>query len=244
MDASRHSWPGALLVEKERTGSTMDDALALGLAGCPSGSVVTAAFQDSGRGRVPGRTWLSPAGESLLATVVLRAPELAFPLHEIPLRAGVALAAAVEGQTGLAVRIKWPNDIMVGGRKLCGLLCELHGPIALVGFGINCNQASFPPEIAGSACSLLQATGRRFTPRDLLPPVLDELRRWVSPADWLTPLRERLYRRGETVRVDILGAARSIEGVLLDIEGSGGLLVRLPDGRVERVLQGEISPDP
>jgi len=231
-------------VVKDSTGSTMDDALALGLSGCASGSVVAAAFQDASRGRVPGRTWLSPPGESLLATVVLRAPELDFPLHEIPLRAGVAVAHAVEAETGLAVRIKWPNDIMVGARKLCGLLCELHGPIALVGFGINCNQASFPREIAGTACSLLQATGNRFAPLDLLSPVRDELRRWFSAADWLAPLRSRLYRRGETVRVDIPGTARTIEGRVEDIDGSGALLVRTEEGSIERIVQGEIRPDP
>lgn len=247
MEASRYpssAWPHAILVTKERTDSTMDDALELGRSGCASGSVVVAAFQEKGRGRVPGRTWLSPPGESLLATVVVRVSELAFSPHEIPLRAGLAVARAVESQAGIRVQIKWPNDIMAGGRKLCGLLCEAHGPIILIGLGINCTQRSFPAEIEHTACSLLQASGRTIPPRELLPAVLDEIKSCLSSFDWLTPLRERLYHREVSVHVDLIGAGRTVEGILRDVDESGRLLLQTSDGRIQAIAQGEIRIDP
>ena len=133
---------------------------------------------------------------------------------------------------------------MVEGRKLCGLLCEAHGQIALVGFGINCTQSHFPAEIAHTACSLFQATGRSIPPRELLPVVLEQLHHWVHAADWVPPVRERLYHRNELVQVDLIGAGRTIEGILRDIDESGRLLVETSDGSLERIAQGEIRPDP
>jgi BirA family transcriptional regulator, biotin operon repressor / biotin---[acetyl-CoA-carboxylase] ligase len=100
-------WPGAVLEVLESTDSTMEDALALARKGAPSGSAVMAGYQAKGRGRVPGRTWVSQPWESLLVTIVLWKKDVTFPLAELPLRAGVAAALAVEEAAGIAVKIKW-----------------------------------------------------------------------------------------------------------------------------------------
>jgi BirA family biotin operon repressor/biotin-[acetyl-CoA-carboxylase] ligase len=187
-------WEGAPVYLKERTHSTMDDALALARAGSPAGTTVVAGYQERGRGRAPGRLWLSGAWESLLATVVLRRADSP-PPSQLPLRAGLAASLAVEEAAGITVAIKRPNDILWEGRKLAGILCESRGDILLVGIGVNCLQLSFPLEIAQSACSLRQACGRDISPLELLPLVLARLKASLEDALWREKVSERLLRR-------------------------------------------------
>jgi BirA family transcriptional regulator, biotin operon repressor / biotin---[acetyl-CoA-carboxylase] ligase len=224
----------------------MDDALEMARAGCPTGTVAAAGHQEKGRGRVPGRTWISPPEESLLATVVLRVPEMGFPLEELPLRAGVAAALGIEDAARIGVQIKWPNDVMSpdGGlsanRKLAGLLCEAHGDAALVGIGVNCTQSSFPDEIAGTACSLLQCCGRKILPPVVLSAFLSRLMEAAGRGGWQAQMRVRLHNRGRRVRAELLGSGRIVEGVLRDIDESGRLVLELSDGRLEILAHGEL----
>jgi BirA family biotin operon repressor/biotin-[acetyl-CoA-carboxylase] ligase len=244
-------WPGAAVFVKERTASTMDDAQELARSGCPTGTVAAAGYQDRGRGRVPGRTWWSPPWASLLATVVLRVPEMGFPLAELPLRAGAAAALGIEDAADIRVQIKWPNDVMaiaagaVLPRKIAGLLCEAHGEAALVGIGVNCAQESFPEEIASTACSLLQSCGRPLPPSRVLAAILTRLKSLTGGSDaWRGVVRERLYLRGQPVRVDLLGSGEVVEGVLRDIDERGWLVLELRDGRLRAVGQGELLSSP
>ncbi len=236
------AWPGSFVELRSSTGSTMDDAYALAQAGAPDGSAVAAEYQERGRGRVPGRTWLSPPGESLLVTVLVRVAALGYALGELPLRAGVAAARAVEAASGLRVQIKWPNDIVASGRKLAGLLCEARGGIALVGIGVNCLQERFPDGLAMPAISLRQASGLAVAPRALLPHVLDALAAVAADAAWRSDLNERLYARGKDVTVDLIGAGRSVSGVVQEVDGAGRLLLSLAGGETLAVEQGEIRP--
>jgi BirA family transcriptional regulator, biotin operon repressor / biotin---[acetyl-CoA-carboxylase] ligase len=234
-------WPGAVVVRKETTLSTMDDAMDLALAGCASGSVVCAGFQTSGRGRVPGRKWISAPGESLLATVVVLKRDFPGPIHELPLRAGVAVARAVEDAAGVSLRIKWPNDLMAEDRKLAGLLCEARGDILLVGIGVNLLQASFPPEIENTACSLRQWTGQAVEASRLLSLVLARLRESLQDDEWRALLLERLYRKGEGVRVELLGSQSIVEGTIDGVDERGRLVLRTGDGARVLIEQGEIA---
>jgi BirA family transcriptional regulator, biotin operon repressor / biotin---[acetyl-CoA-carboxylase] ligase len=243
-------WPDAWVSLKRRTTSTMDDALQLARAGCPTGTVAAADYQEKGRGRVPGRTWLSRPGESLLATVVLRTAELGYALAELPLRAGVAVALGIEDAAGIAVEIKWPNDLVAArgmpaaGRKLAGLLCEAHGDTALVGLGVNCAQTSFPEEITRAACSLFQVSGRMLSASVVLSAVLHRLKAAAANEGWRDDLRARLYRRGQPVRVDLIGPGRTLQGILQDVDDQGRLVLELNDGRREIVTQGELLTSP
>jgi BirA family biotin operon repressor/biotin-[acetyl-CoA-carboxylase] ligase len=228
-------WPDAVVSVVERTGSTMDDYLALGAA-CER------------HGPVKPRPWPWRAGggivaawQSLLVTVLLRADELGFAPAELPLRAGLAVSRAVEDATGVAAGIRWPNDALMGDRKVAGILCEAHGGLLLVGVGVNCLQRAFPPEIADRAGSLLLATGRAVSPLALCPIVLTRLREAVGDPRWRDGVDQRLVGRGARVRVEPVGTGAATEGVVLGVDRDGALLLRGDDGVVRRVAQGEIS---
>jgi len=236
-------WGGAPIRVRERTLSTMEDARELAQAGCPSGTVVVAGFQERGRGRVPGRVWSSRPGESLLATVVVNLADAVFPLPQLPLRAGVAAALAVEESARIAPRIKWPNDLMCDGKKLAGLLCEASGRIGLVGIGVNLLQTAFPPALAGSACSVLQASGRAVAPLALLAVFLTRLRDVLTDAAWREKLQARLYARGRQVSVDLLGSERQVSGILSGVDEQGRLVLLVGNGGLRRIEQGELRTD-
>jgi len=236
-------WGGAPILVRERTVSTMEDARELARAGCPSGTVVVAGFQEKGRGRVPGRVWSSAPGESLLATIVVNLADAAFPLPQLPLRAGVAAALAVEESAGILARIKWPNDLLCDGKKLAGLLCEASGDTGLIGIGVNLLQAEFPPEIAGSACSILQASGRTVAPLALLAVLLTRLKDVLTDTAWREKLKARLYARGRPVSIDLLGSGRQATGILSDVDEQGRLVLLLGNGSLQRIAQGELRTD-
>lgn len=228
---------------RERTVSTMDDARDLARTGCPPGTVVVAGFQEKGRGRLPGRAWVSPPWESLLATVVLSARELRFPLPQLPLRAALAVSLAIEDAAGIPVRVRWPNDILFSGKKVAGILCEARGDTVLVGLGVNCAQREFPPGIAAGACSLLMASGRGPQVFALLSAVLGRLKEALDDGGWRERLLARLASMGAPARVDPLGSGESVEGIVRGIDADGALVLERGDGAMQRVRQGEIRAE-
>jgi BirA family transcriptional regulator, biotin operon repressor / biotin---[acetyl-CoA-carboxylase] ligase len=209
------------------TGSTNDRARALATAGASHGTLVTAREQTAGRGRW-GRTWVGPPGRALLMSLVLRELD---PL--LPLRAGLAVADLA----GESARVKWPNDVWVGGRKVAGILVEARPQSgwAVLGIGVNVavDVADLPEELQATAGTL----GRR---PDELEDVLAELlraleRRLAEPAAaLLTALRERDALLGREVSWD------GGEGVGAGIDDAGSLLVRLADGRAVALGSGEV----
>ena len=117
------------------------------------GDVFTADYQSAGRGRLDHK-WLSPPGENLMMSAVVDVAGMdASAVSTLPLVAGLAVAEALEPFAG-ALAVKWPNDVLAGGRKLAGILCELNGEAAIVGIGVNVRQREFAPEIAARATSL------------------------------------------------------------------------------------------
>ena len=224
-------------------GSTNDVAAAL-----PPGSVVVAGQQTAGRGR-RGHTWFSPPGAGLYVSVVLAPataridPPRATML--LTLAAGVAIAEGIAAAAGLATELKWPNDLLAGGRKLAGVLAEGHGDIVVLGYGINVMETAFPPELRDRATSL-ESELRHTVDRDL---VLDETlaalsRRYDDLVDGrfdaiLDAWRGRAPRAiGAHVSWITQGVARS--GVTCGIDDHGALLVRVDNG-VERIISGEIE---
>ena len=250
---------GAPVVHRTETASTMEDARVLAGEGRPSGTAVYADFQNAGRGRLAGRSWNSARGENLLCTVLLRmAPPPGFAL-----RVGLAVArtfdhflrtapaAPGESEAG-TTRVKWPNDVLVGGKKLAGILCESEsggasaGPVLYVGTGLNIGQRDFPPEIARKATSLalaIDATHNGLpTVEAVLSVYLANLRDVLADDKWHEAVSEKLLWRGE--RITFLagdpGKRESVEGVILGIGPSGELLFRRDDGIMEALWSGEI----
>lgn len=183
--------------------STNRLAADLARSGAADGVVVGADHQTAGRGR-RGRTWDSRPGASLLVSVVLRpAPAL------VTLAAGVAAAEACEAVAGVEVGLKWPNDLLLDGAKLGGILSELVGDAAVVGLGLNLAWAPAGAAVLGAV------------DRDVL---LDAyLARLGTPGDVLARYRDRCTTLGRRVRVEVPGA--TIEGVATDVDGDGRLLV-------------------
>jgi BirA family biotin operon repressor/biotin-[acetyl-CoA-carboxylase] ligase len=158
---------------RETTASTNADAR----SGRP-GDVFVAEFQTAGRGRL-GHEWHAARGENLTFSVVLDAAGAApAEVATLPLAAGLAVARSVCAFLGKAapdVAVKWPNDVLVGGRKVCGILCERNGDSVVVGIGLNVNQTAFPAEIAARATSMSLAAGRAFDRDDVLRDVVGRL---------------------------------------------------------------------
>jgi BirA family biotin operon repressor/biotin-[acetyl-CoA-carboxylase] ligase len=227
--------------------STNDRAIDLAESRAPEGTVVVAEEQTAGRGRL-GRPWVSPRGGVWLS-VILR-PDL--PLPRVPLiglAASVAAARSILTTTGLAARVKWPNDVLVGGRKVVGVLLEAgaEGEWVVVGIGVNANvsHAALPKGAGYPATSLQELLGRPMDRVALLQALLGELERGYDglrlgdTPSVLRRWREMSDTLGRNVRVET--AAGAIEGVAADIDGEGALLIERRGGAIQRVVAGEVT---
>lgn len=241
--------------------STSDVAAALAADGAPDGTTVVAGAQTAGRGR-HGRTWSSPPGAGLYASVILRPPRHV-PL--LTLMAGVALAEAVRGCTSLPIQLKWPNDLVIAGpgiadasahRKIGGILAEASGPPessahVIVGFGINLGEADWPADVAARATSLeaelasrVGIQGRNVDLATLLVESLAALARWrdtlmAGRTDAILTRWRELSPSCDGAQVEVHGADGPRGGITAGIDETGALRVRTGD-TVERVIAGEI----
>lgn len=222
--------------------STMDLASALAQDGAGHGVVIAADAQSSGRGR-RGTTWSSPPGAGLYFSFVAR-PRDAKALSFITLAAGVAVRDGVASATGLTADLKWPNDLIVGRRKLAGILAEgiaigAPGQAVIIGVGVNVRPAAYPPDVAARATSIEGELGRPVD-RGLLATATwtalwDRLARLEqSPGDILQAWREASPNATGT-RVEWDGH----HGVTAGIDESGALMVKTSAG-VERIISGEV----
>lgn len=228
------------------TGSTMDDARAEAESGAPDGSVVLAEEQTKGRGRFD-RTWVSPAGRNLYLTLVMR-PALDC-LRSLSIVTPLAVALAIEDCTGLSPRIKWPNDVLINGRKLSGILIEseVSGPsvkYALIGTGINVNyDIEASSEIAGIATSLKQELGRETSRENLLAAFLNRFEELYEAAEKddavLQQWRSRLDTLGREIRVTFRDQV--YEGVAEDVDRDGNLILVQADGTRRTIEAGEVT---
>jgi len=219
----------------------MDDACRQAEDGAPHGAVAIAEEQAAGRGRF-GRRWVSPAGNNLYLTLVLR-PDVA-RLRMLAMAAPLAVCRAVEAVTALQPMIKWPNDVQVGGRKLAGILIEseLSGAEvahALVGIGLNVNDPVADPEIAQIATSLARESGHDVSREFVLAALLNEMEALYESGDVYDGWRERVVTLGQDVRLAFQDEVYA--GVAEDVDAEGSLLLRTSDGRLLTFEAGEVS---
>lgn len=240
---------GRSFVFLETTDSTNLHARALARSGAVEGCVVVADHQTGGRGRMR-RTWVSPSGVNLYASVVLRPPVSPVRVPEIPLVAAAAIHGALEVACPLlAPVIKWPNDILSGSRKLCGILCEMEAEpdcthFVVVGFGVNVNLDPVPEELRGVATSLCIETGAPHSRARILATVLNRFERlyteWLDRPDlgFLLPtLQRHSWLQGKAVRIEQF--ERILTGTVTGLSAEGHLLLRSEDGTVTPVNSGE-----
>jgi BirA family biotin operon repressor/biotin-[acetyl-CoA-carboxylase] ligase len=224
------------------TGSTNADLARMASEGAPFGSVLVADHQSAGKGRL-GRTWDAPPGASLLVSILL-APGLGGGvLHRLTQATGVAAVDACEATAGVRPELKWPNDLLVGGRKLAGILAETviqRGQVVgvVVGIGVNVNwPAELPAELAGVMTALNHEAGRDVD-RDAL---LDALLAGLAATDWdalADAYRARLGTLGQRVRVD-LGTV-DVVGTAVDVTDAGELVVEADGGSRHVVSAGDV----
>src|SRR6195256_6914228 len=233
-----------------KTDSTNRVALELGHDGEAEGAVVLAEEQTAGRGRA-GRAWASERAAGIYVTLLLR-PKLA-PVQAplLTMMAGLSAHTAIQAQTGLAVDLKWPNDLLVDGKKVGGILTEMHAEpsqvrFVIVGIGLNVNQEKFPGELGNIATSLLTETGKPQSRMELLVRLLREFE-----SDYNRFLREGVasvvarfesvssYARGKRVRVT--NGTESYTGTTAGLGAEGLLQVEREDGRITAVISGDVT---
>jgi len=236
---------------QDETTSTNDVARTLAHQGVPEGTLVVAEAQRAGRGR-RGRTWFGQRGNSLLFSIVLRPPVEPAQCTLLPLLSAVALREALVAKTGLEIGIKWPNDLLVDGQKLAGILCEISSDLdrvdhAVLGIGLNVNtpRSAFPKEIRELGCSLYTASHRKFRRAEILLAVLEALDPLIDgvwagkPEIILDRWRAASVTLGRPVEVDMPNG-RVLKGKAKDIDATGALLVEDAAGKVHVLTSGEV----
>jgi BirA family transcriptional regulator, biotin operon repressor / biotin---[acetyl-CoA-carboxylase] ligase len=235
----------------QETTSTNDVVEKLARDGVPEGVVVIAESQTRGRGRL-GRTWVSPRSKGLWMSILLRPSLGPGAVTRLTIAAATALARAVECSTGLRPGVKWPNDLVLGGRKVAGILLELHAELdrvrhVIMGIGVNVNQvtAEFPPELRKSATSLRIESGGLTSRSDLAVALLRELDLDYARAvgNEFEALAAEWESRSVTLghRVVIQSGQRRVEGRAETLDADGALLLRTQHGRLERVIGGDVT---
>lgn len=242
---------GSEILYFDRLGSTNDEAMELASSGASEGTVVIAEEQTKGKGRL-GRGWISPKGQGIWFSTVLRPDALPSETALITLMAAVAVAKAIEAGTGLKVEIKWPNDILIKGKKVAGILTEMSAELdkvhyIVVGIGINVNieSGSFPEELRETATSLKKETGKKVDRVKLFCAVLEELERFYqhyqagNRGEILAGWKEYSSTIGK--RVKAMVGNEVIESVVEGVDDKGRLLLRLSDGSLHQLTAGEVT---
>jgi len=252
-DAIRKHYRPTLLrgeiVHRTTIDSTNRLAAELARAGAEEGTTVVAEQQTAGRGRL-GRTWVSPASVNLYASIVLRPGIPPLDVPRLTLVAGLAVAEAIRDSGSFAPRIKWPNDVLLGGRKVAGVLTELEAEadrvrFVIVGIGVNLNaaRADFPPELRRKATSLAIAGGTPVARAAFTGRLLTRL-----DAAWATfleggfaALRHRYDELHGLVGVAVtIDGAPPLAGTVRGVDDGGALLVEA-EGTIRRVVSGEVT---
>lgn len=238
-------WAHRAPVRLAEVDSTQNAARALADAGAAEGTVVWAEHQTRGRGRF-GRSWLDEPGAALLLSIILRPRSRLAHLPQLSLLAGVATAEAIREVSGSPVTLDWPNDLLIQGRKVAGILAESfasEGGAALVilGIGVNVNQTRFPDELAARATSLRLETGRQLDREALLTRLCEGLEAWYRrwEEEGFAPVRRAWCRASATLGRRVEGEDGA-GGVAVDLAEDGALVLRTDTGALLRCVTSEI----
>ncbi len=243
-----NEWDGGILSELSsdwakrviflpECGSTNDEARRLALKGAPHLSVVLTERQTAGRGR-RGQAWICPPGQGLAFTLILRPSEAPALWSRLALAAGLAMAEGLDA-FGLSAGVKWPNDVWVAGKKICGILVEADAGFVVVGVGMNINVTEFPEGLAHPATSLALELGRTVSREEVLVSCLKKLEGRIGQiglgfGDLLESWSTRCVLTGNDVRLNAGGVLKT--GRVEGISSQGELILRTATG-LERVLQ-------
>lgn len=243
-------WVAKKLVFKKETGSTNIDAKQLAEENAPSGTLVVADKQNTGLGR-RGRSWVSPTGKNIYMSLMLRPECRPEKASMLTLVMALSVLEAIDEQFGKDVKIKWPNDVVINGKKVCGILTEMSAELdgihyVVIGVGINSNQIEFDDEIRGSATSILAETNTRVDRSKLIGRVMYYFEKNYALFDksWdMSGLMERY--NASVVNMDrdvrVLDPKGEYEGIARGINEKGELIVDRSNGCRELIYAGEVS---
>lgn len=229
--------------------STNETARELADRGCPDGALVIAEEQSGGKGRL-GRKWFSPYGKGIWCSIILYPPVNPSDAPPLTMLGAVAIARAIRKVVQVEAGIKWPNDILLDGKKICGILSEMNAEIErinylVIGIGINVNVEDFPEELEDNVTSLKIYTGQPVKRTVLLQETLRELeylyKIWLQ--NGFQPIlrfwKEMCVMLNQMVRVN--GIKDIVEGWAEDVDEHGNLILRLGDGSLKGLVAGDVS---
>lgn len=242
------NWLGQELIVMQETGSTNQEVKALAANGAQRGLVVATELQSKGKGRL-GRTWISPKGKDLCFSILLKPQIDMSEIGIVTLCGALAVCRVIREHLGLDAKIKWPNDVIIGSRKLCGILTEMAADMEQIeyvvsGIGINVNNTDFAEDIAHKATSLCIESGKEIDRAKLLCRVLEAIEKII----------DTYYENGETAllaeyrllcatigrEVSFTRSGKSYVGYASDITSTGSLVVDCSGNKTE-ISSGEVT---
>lgn len=235
---------GGQIVFAPQTESTNKDAALLAERGMPHGTLALADFQSAGRGR-RGRNWLGAEGENVFMSIVLRNNVALDIAPRYTFAAALAVATALRS-FGIIGQIKWPNDVLTNGKKLCGILMEANADFIICGIGINVNQIAMPQEVEGIATSIYIETGENISRNEIIALVLNKLEflleECASDAGFARLLRQyKALSCTYLQEVEIIGVNGSVYGKVMDFDTLGRIILDAGEKGVITVHSGDVS---
>lgn len=235
----------------EIIGSTNEEAFRLGMKGAAEGSALIAESQSAGKGRMQ-RSWHSPAGVNIYTSVILRPAFEALRAPQMSIAAGVAVAETLDPYCPGDVRIKWPNDVLIGGKKVCGILAQMKTAgntidFVVVGIGINVNirLEQFSPEIREIATSLVIETGREISRPELIIHLYENMAKWYRKLihDGFNPVREKWLGLSSMIGkpVCVLFGDEAVGGRAAGLADDGSLILQTARNETVNVSAGDAT---
>ena len=237
---------GRHVVSLDTVASTMDEAFRLGMEGVPEGTIICAEAQSKGRGRL-GRGWVSPKGKGIYFSLILRPKFTLAQMAQLTLMSAVALSQALEKNAHVKTQIKWPNDLLVGNRKLAGILTELRAEMdqvkfVVIGMGLNVNASS--QQLVPEATSLRIETDETHNRVIVMRDILESLESWytILQTEGFAPVLNEWKKRSATLkkRVSVRDPNGAVEGLAIDLDHDGGLLIRQDSGVIIKKMAGDV----
>jgi len=231
--------------------STNDEAFNLAAAGSPEGTVVIADSQTKGKGRLQ-RAWHSPAGSNIYTSVILRPNLKPDRAPQISILAGIAVAEIMNNFCPGMVNLKWPNDVLLKGKKLCGILAQVKTSVNKldfvvlgIGINININYNQFPQDIKNTATSLAIETGRNISRQELIISLYENLAKWYKKliADDFSAVKEKWLSMAPMIgkRVQIMSGNEMISGKAIGIDEQGSLVLLTAGDKKIKISAGDAT---
>jgi len=242
---------GHQLYYYEEISSTNDEAFRLGLAGAPEGTALIANSQSAGKGRMQ-RVWHSPAGSNIYTSIILRPQIEPARAPQISILAGVAVADVLESYCPDRIKLKWPNDVLIDGKKVCGVLSQIKTAVSevdfiVLGMGINVNISynQFPEEIRNLATSLAIETGREISRQELIISLYENITKWYKQLiqNGFGPIKEKWRSLTPMIGkpVQVMFGEEAVSGKAIGLDDDGSLILLAAGNKEIKVSAGEAT---